>query len=116
MLQSIPSPTPAWQGVPIGEWLVNLMPFLGNDVSIGVSAGEEDWGIFPRSSADFDHGLREMLRRSPRPREVAGYDGDEGVRADLGELLMFVVVRASERSTTDLLHRLRLRRAYFSRH
>ncbi|WP_441297030.1 prolipoprotein diacylglyceryl transferase [Agrococcus sp. SGAir0287] len=28
MLQSIPSPTPEWQGVPVGEWLHALLPFL----------------------------------------------------------------------------------------
>lgn len=36
--------------------------------------GEE---YLPRSSADRDHPLREMLRRSPRPPEV-GEEGEEG--------------------------------------
>lgn len=35
MLQSIPSPSPDLQGVPIGQWLTTILPFLGNDVTIG---------------------------------------------------------------------------------
>jgi hypothetical protein len=44
---------------------------LWNEPSMGEAVGE---GNFPRSSADLDHPLREILRRSPRPPE----EGDEG--------------------------------------
>jgi prolipoprotein diacylglyceryl transferase len=35
VLQSIPSPSPDLQGVPIGQWLTTILPFLGNDVTVG---------------------------------------------------------------------------------
>jgi hypothetical protein len=37
---------------------------LWKDVSTGEDIGDDS---FPRSSADRDHALRDMLRRSPRP-------------------------------------------------
>ena len=33
MLQSIPSPSPDWQGIPVGEWLHGLLPFLPDAVA-----------------------------------------------------------------------------------
>lgn len=58
-----------------------VLIFWCNVVSIGVSAGEDaEAEIFPRSSADLDQGLRDMLRRSPRPRENPACGGEEGVR------------------------------------
>lgn len=65
--------------------------------------GAEDGVNFPRSSADLDQGLREMLRKSPRPFEIPGCDGDDGVLGeDLGWPSKEVGVRARDRSSTDL--------------
>lgn len=58
-----------------------VLIFWCRDVSIGVSAGEDaEAEICPKSSADLDHALRDMLRRSPRPREKLSGGGDDGVR------------------------------------
>ena len=70
-----------------------------------MSVGEEaEADILPRSSADFDQGLREMLRKSPSPpREEPGGGGEDGIRFAWGrESGTADVVRARERSTTDL--------------
>lgn len=57
---------------------------------------------FPRSSADFDHGFREIFLKSPNPRE-GDRTGDAWLRAleDMGPLSN-APVRARERSRTDL--------------
>ena len=76
-----------------------------NVVSIGLITGLMLCAIFPRSSADFDQGLREIFRRSPRPPfESPGLEGEDGPRVDgKGWLWSNVVaVRARERSRTDL--------------
>lgn len=40
---------------------------------------------FPKSSADLDHALREMVRRSPRPLELdtEGVEGDPGALCEI---------------------------------
>lgn len=53
-----------------------------NVLSMGLMTGLALCGIFPRSSADLDQGLREMARRSPRPLECTGLEGDGGTRVD----------------------------------
>ena len=70
-------------------------------MSIRLRAGAED--NFPRSSADFDHGFREIFLKSPSPRD-GGRTEYAGLRGSLevGELSSAVVVRESERSSTDL--------------
>lgn len=72
-------------------------------MSIGFRFGVE-CESFPRSSADLDHGLRDRFRRSPSPREGVVRDEDEepcrdGVLGDSSP----VAVRASERSSTELV-------------
>ena len=50
---------------------------------MGVSVGVEPFGgIFPRSSADLDQGLRARFRKSPRPPpplpgDIEGWVGEE---------------------------------------
>lgn len=59
---------------------------------------------FPRSSADLDQALREILRRSPRPLlGVMDLAGEVGVDGTEGSRSMVVLVRPTEgRSRTDL--------------
>lgn len=74
-------------------------------VSMGAKAGADaDADIFPRSSADLDHGFLDNERKSPMPPLLkGGGDGEDGVRfgIDLASGTA-VVVRASDKSATDL--------------
>lgn len=72
-------------------------------MSIGFKFGVECESL-PRSSADLDHGLRERLRRSPSPRGGVLCEGEDGPCNEtvLGDSRPFAV-RASERSSTELL-------------
>lgn len=36
MLQSIPSPSPEWQGIPIGQWLQSILPGLADVPVLGL--------------------------------------------------------------------------------
>ena len=58
----------------------------------------------PRSSADFDQGLRDRLRRSPKPCEGRVRVGEDSwwEVCPPGEPSIPVWVRASERSRTEL--------------
>ena len=74
-------------------------------MSIGVRVGVDiDAEIFPRSSADFDHGFLDRERKSPIPPPLKeGGEGEEGVRFALGlESGVAVTVLASDKSATDL--------------
>lgn len=71
---------------------------------MGLKVGCEE--TLPRSSADFDHGFRDIFRKSPKPRDR---DGDAWLRAPAPLPGTFVSngvpERESERSSTDLSNR-----------
>ena len=72
-------------------------------MSIGLRAGVE-YESMPRSSADLDHALRDIFLRSPNHREGTAREGDDELCMEgaLGEPSRVVIVRARDRSSTDL--------------
>lgn len=75
-------------------------------MSRGDNDGRSTGGVetFPRSSADLDQALRDMLRRSPRPLlGVIDLPGEVGVGGSSCRRSMVVLARpVDERSRTDL--------------
>ena len=72
-------------------------------VSIGVRIGAGIWeDSLLRSSADFDQGLRDRFRRSPSPRDIAGWVGDGGIRGEGGFGWSSNPVAVRDKSRTDL--------------